>query len=483
MNYAPIFAFRSAVAPRSLSLRTPAHFQLGSLLARLALARNSQLTSPTQRREVVYLLSSNMPTAFRSLTQDSLVYLLASAIPHLSFQGSPRSGSERTKYGPKNLDSSSMNNPLRDWIFVFLEMPFSRAGLLEMRPFGEAKSISGHQTLQLMKRPYAVEKSQLLPIFGIEKLYARTSEKGARVKVDAKFRIDWESLESKFKKSSSVLGLERGEKKVESEKAKAVEEPEEQNVSPVRSGRGKEETVAAELAKSVSIKEPRTQRRRRSQFTIDGQIDKDVADTIKASKLKSLKQTKQQVAGEGSSAAHTKYYANSEIDSDAILHSLCSDTSKESANETDDVDESDMDLTTDNPVGDDDAAGYGTLLVETPVNKLTNLMSRPVYTDTHTTSVLHNPEGNPEVRSFQSGASEVPFGTPIDVQATNLVLQEMFLGKADHHISSPPANTTYLLIKTPQPISLQAKAKKLMQKAKKNMRKINFKKAIAFHRL
>ncbi|GJY72018.1 hypothetical protein Tco_0475721 [Tanacetum coccineum] len=82
--------------PRSLSLRTPAHFQLGSLLARLALAQNSQLTLPTQRREVVYLLSLNMPIAFRSLTQDSLVYLLASAIPHLSFQGSPRSGSERT---------------------------------------------------------------------------------------------------------------------------------------------------------------------------------------------------------------------------------------------------------------------------------------------------------------------------------------------------------------------------------------------------
>ncbi|GJS64380.1 hypothetical protein Tco_0678944 [Tanacetum coccineum] len=182
---------------------------------------------------------------------------------------------------------------------------------------------------------------------------------------------------------------------------------------------------------------------------------------------------------EGSSAAHTKYYANLEIDSDAILHSLCSDTSKESANETDDVDESYMDLTTDNPVGDDDAAGYGTLLDETPVNKLTNLMSHPVYTDTHTTSVLHNPEGNPKVRSFQSSASEVPFGTPIDVQATNLVLEEMFLGEADHHISSPPANTTYLPIKTPQPISLQAKAKKLMQKAKKNMRKINFKKAIA----
>ncbi|KAL2942933.1 hypothetical protein RDABS01_031281 [Bienertia sinuspersici] len=30
----------------------------------------------------------------------------------------------------------------------------SRAGLIEMRLFREAKSISGHQTLQLMRRPY-----------------------------------------------------------------------------------------------------------------------------------------------------------------------------------------------------------------------------------------------------------------------------------------------------------------------------------------
>lgn len=30
---------------------------------------------------------------------------------------------------------------------------------MEMRPFGEAKSISGHQTLQLRKRPYGVKGS------------------------------------------------------------------------------------------------------------------------------------------------------------------------------------------------------------------------------------------------------------------------------------------------------------------------------------
>ena len=41
----------------------------------------------------------------------------------------------------------------------YCERDASRAGLLEMRPFGEAKSISGHQTLQLMRRPYGVKGS------------------------------------------------------------------------------------------------------------------------------------------------------------------------------------------------------------------------------------------------------------------------------------------------------------------------------------
>ncbi|GJU01134.1 hypothetical protein Tco_1111472 [Tanacetum coccineum] len=54
----------------------------------------------------------------------------------------------------------------------------------------------------------------------------------------------------------------------------------------------------------------------------------------------------------------------------------------------------------------------------------------------------------------------------------------MFLDEVAHHISSPPANTKYLPIKDPQPSLLQAKEKKLMQKAKKNMRKINFKWAV-----
>jgi len=35
----------------------------------------------------------------------------------------------------------------------YCERDASRAGLIEMRPFGEAKSISGHQTLHLMRSP------------------------------------------------------------------------------------------------------------------------------------------------------------------------------------------------------------------------------------------------------------------------------------------------------------------------------------------
>ncbi|GKB10464.1 hypothetical protein Tco_0844387 [Tanacetum coccineum] len=58
-------------------------------------------------------------------------------------------------------------------------------------------------------------------------------------------------------------------------------------------------------------------------------------------------------------------------------------------------------------------------------------------------------------------------------------VQEMFPDENAHHLSSLPATKTSYPITNPQPSSLQAKTKKLMQKAKKNMRKINFKKAVA----
>ncbi|GJY72722.1 P-loop containing nucleoside triphosphate hydrolase, partial [Tanacetum coccineum] len=52
---------------------------------------------------------------------------------------------------------------------------------------------------------------------------------------------------------------------------------------------------------------------------------------------------------------------------------------------------------------------------------------------------------------------------------------KMFADDADHQVLSPPANTTHNLITNPQQSSIQAKAKKLVYKVKKNKRKSNFK--------
>nr|GEV33638.1 retrovirus-related Pol polyprotein from transposon TNT 1-94 [Tanacetum cinerariifolium] len=79
----------------------------------------------------------------------------------------------------------------------------------------------------------------------------------------------------------------------------------------------------------------------------------DLRKESKASRLENLGQKKQPVAKEGSSVAHNKYYSSSDSASDTTLYFSSSD---ESANETDDADESDMDLSNDNPHGDDDAA-------------------------------------------------------------------------------------------------------------------------------
>ncbi|GKE50322.1 hypothetical protein Tco_1481580, partial [Tanacetum coccineum] len=62
------------------------------------------------------------------------------------------------------------------------------------------------------------------------------------------------------------------------------------------------------------------------------------------------------------SVVHNKYYDSSYTDSDAILYSSSSDKPEESANETDDAGEYDMDLSDDNPKGDDDAVGYGVFM-------------------------------------------------------------------------------------------------------------------------
>ncbi|GKD90306.1 hypothetical protein Tco_1365813 [Tanacetum coccineum] len=283
-------------------------------------------------------------------------------------------------------------------------------------------------------------------------------------------------------------------KKVESKKAKIVDEREEQHVSPVKSGRGKGFMCYGELAHSISIQEPCSQGRRMSQLTIDGQLDDTVADTYdkwgqklkgltvddpavqslldlrkrsKSSRLDSLKQKKQVIAGEGSSVADNKYYDSLDTDSDATLYSLSSDKIVEGANETDDADETDMNLSDDNPQGDDDEryevfmhnkstatpnSTYlsltvtsssldfiQTLLDETHANELTDFMSHPVYNDAQTTLVVHNLERNPKLTSHILGVSKVPLGTHVDVLATKTLLQEMFPNENAHHLSSPLA--------------------------------------------
>ncbi|GJW69535.1 hypothetical protein Tco_0126452 [Tanacetum coccineum] len=262
-------------------------------------------------------------------------------------------------------------------------------------------------------------------------------------------------------------------KKVESKNPKIVVKPEVQHVSTVKSGRGKGFICYCDQVANVpnKLKIDNVSRKTRSQTITEEIVMGELANSIrsKASTLESLKQNKQAIVGEGSSAAHDKYYDSSDTNSDATLYSL---SSKKSRNETDDADNSDIDLSDDNP-----SNFIQTLLDETPANELIDFISHPVYTDPQTTSVVHNLEGKPELTSYISGASKVPLGTHVDVLATKTLLQEMFLDENAHHIPSLPAKKMPYPTITPQPSSLQAKAKKLMQKAKKNMRKINFKKA------
>ncbi|GJZ38036.1 hypothetical protein Tco_0584227 [Tanacetum coccineum] len=93
---------------------------------------------------------------------------------------------------------------------------------------------------------------------------------------------------------------------------------------------------------------------------------------------------KQTIAREGLSAAHKKLYEFEDIsatDGEATQGSSCSDTDEEIDDETDDFDDSDMDLSDD------------------------------IYTDAQTTLVVAYQEGNPELKSYISGASDVPLGT------------------------------------------------------------------------
>ncbi|GJS95998.1 hypothetical protein Tco_0802966 [Tanacetum coccineum] len=85
-------------------------------------------------------------------------------------------------------------------------------------------------------------------------------------------------------------------KKEKCEKGKVVEEPEEQHVSPVKSGRGKgymrlgNQKEAVLLAQLVSTEEQRLQQQNvMTQLTIERQVEKDVEDTYAAEKGLTLK--------------------------------------------------------------------------------------------------------------------------------------------------------------------------------------------------
>ncbi|GKD29040.1 hypothetical protein Tco_1239818 [Tanacetum coccineum] len=252
-------------------------------------------------------------------------------------------------------------------------------------------------------------------------------------------------------------------KKMESKKAKIIDEPEEQHVSPVESRRGKGFLCYNDQVANVTDK-----------------LKKDVVPG-KTRSLTIAEETVVDMYNEW--GQKLKGLA---VDDPAVQ--LFLDKPEESANKTNDANESDMDLSDDNLHRDDDVAEYEvfmhnkstaipnstylssmvssslldfiqTLLHETAANELMDFMSHPVYIDAQTTLVVHNPEGKPKLTSYISGASEVPLGTHVEVLATKNLMQEMFLDENAHHLSSPPA-IKKSNPKNPQPNSLQAKAKK-----------------------
>nr|GEY43259.1 hypothetical protein [Tanacetum cinerariifolium] len=255
-------------------------------------------------------------------------------------------------------------------------------------------------------------------------------------------------------------------KKVESKKAKIIDKPKEQQISPIKSGRGKgfmcygdqvanvpnklkkdfvprktrsltiaKEAVVGELVNSINMYNEWGHKLKGP--AVDDLTVQSLLDLRKGSKvrrLKSLRQKKQPLAGEGSNAPQNTYYSSIDIDSVATLYYASLDKSE---NETDDAGKSDKDLSNDNPYRDEDDARHEvfmhtkstttpnstylsltvtsslldfiqTLLDETPVNELMNFMNHSVYIDAQTTSVVHKLEGNRELTSYISGASEVP---------------------------------------------------------------------------
>ncbi|GKC61559.1 hypothetical protein Tco_1089157 [Tanacetum coccineum] len=269
--------------------------------------------------------------------------------------------------------------------------------------------------------------------------------------VDSKYKFGIEIPESMIidaiKQSTGYKFYKH--KKEENAKGKAVEEPEGQHVSPIKSGKGKgymrlggqEVNVPSAFKKNV------VPRKQRSITFADNLLETENEAKLKGPAIEDPTVQSLLDLRRGSKESRLESL------SDETRDSSCSDTDEVKDDETDN---SDMDLSDDEPKGDDAAAGFGVfmydksikqlksiylsltvtsssseytrnLLNEPFINELMDFMSNPVYTDAHTTSVEENPKGNPE---------------------------EMFLDEVSHHVSSPPENTTHTLVTNPQQNSL-----------------------------
>ncbi|GKC57354.1 hypothetical protein Tco_1084952 [Tanacetum coccineum] len=145
-------------------------------------------------------------------------------------------------------------------------------------------------------------------------------------------------------------------KNVEREKAKIVDKPEEQHISPIKSGRGKGFMCYGDQVANVpnKLKKDVVPRKTRSltiaeKTVVDMYIEwgqKLKGPTVKDPIVQSLLDLRK-----GSKASKLE-----NTDSDATLYSSSSDKLEGSTNKTDDADELDMDSSDDNPDGDEDDA-------------------------------------------------------------------------------------------------------------------------------
>ncbi|GJS61415.1 hypothetical protein Tco_0656199 [Tanacetum coccineum] len=176
-------------------------------------------------------------------------------------------------------------------------------------------------------------------------------------------------IDDAFKKSTRYKYYKA--KYAESEKAKDAEEPEEQNESLIRSGRGKCYMRLGD-----------------NEANVPKMFKKDVMPRKKDLSLSLKKQL--QLNLQNPSVLTNNKLKGPAVDDPAVQSLLDlqkgskANTSEESAKETDDADDSDMDLSHDNPKGDNDTTRYGKFMY----NKSTEMPKSTYFSPTITSSSL-----------------------------------------------------------------------------------------------